>query len=808
MTAATSRQSDCCWNPSRDLSDRVRRLREEYFSFDSRSFRNEVIPFTTGTPWDTVYRYASWTVVPEVMPFLRAFEDSLAAAARPVPLPKGFFRNPLPMRVALFFAEVLRHHLPVHILEGELIAGGQFNTALSLCLTKSEARKRARRAESFRAGIVDVSGLGIGNCGAVPGHLIPDYPKVLRVGFRGIVEEIRQAQRKEPDREKRDTLEAFAIACLAAKDLAARYAEEADRQAAIASPSRAVELMELASICGRVPWEPATTFHEALQALWFAHMLVLASESYPGAGVSFGRIDQYLWPYYERDLAGGRLTREQARELLQCFMIKPNYAYDYQGRVGRNQGINSSFGQLITLSGCGPQGEDVSNELTYLFLDVIDALNLLEPKPNVRLHGNTPDRLLSRVCDLLARAQGAPFLLNFDETSMRGLRRQGLPEDELWDYAPVGCLENTRQGDDRSGTVDVNLNLAKAVEFVLFQGRDQSSGRQIGPHTPDPRRMRTWPEFENGFRAQLSFCLRTLVDLNNRADTTRALYEPTPYLSALVGGCIERRKDITAGGARFNFITVESAALATAADSLSAVKYLVFDRKRVSMESLIAAIAHNFEGDEFLRQTLINKAPKYGNDDAGADQMARDLTRWWAEETATLKTPLTGKKYRAGYLSWNYGIAYAPLTSATPDGRKRGVHLSNGVAAVTGMDKAGPTAAARAVGNLGLEIVPNGASHTISLPPSLIRDGEHREKLGGFLRGYCLDGGSALQINMIDAATLREAQRRPDTFRNLLVRVTGYNAYFVDLGREIQDEIIAREIALSAESGPGEINPQ
>ncbi len=808
MTIVTSRGQDVCWNPSRDLSGRVRRLREEYFSFESRSFRNEVMPFTTGTPWDTVYRYASWTVVPEVMPFLRAFEDSLTAAARVVPLPKGFFRNSLPVRVALFFAEVLRHHLPVHILEGELIAGGQFNTALSLCLTKSEARKRAIQAESFRADIVDVSGLGIGNCGAVPGHLIPNYPKVLRVGFRGIVEEIRQAKQAEPDRKKRDTLESFAIACRAVRDLADRYAEEADRQAAAETPSRAAELRELAAICRRVPWEPAANFHEALQALWFTHMLVLTSESYPGAGVSFGRIDQYLWPYYEQDLAEKRLAPEQARELLHCFMIKPNYAYDYQGRIGRNQGINSSFGQLITLSGCGPLGEDRSNALTYVFLDAIEALNLLEPKPNVRLHGNTPERLLSRVCELLARAQGAPFLLNFDETSIRGLRKQGLPEAELWDYAPVGCLENTRQGDDRSGTVDVNFNLAKAVEFTLFQGRDQASGHQIGPVTQDPCAMRTWSAFEQAFRTQLSFCLGTLVALNNRADTLRAVYEPTPYVSALVGGCIERGRDVTAGGARYNYITVEGVALATAADSLSAVKRLVFDQKRVPMTSLVRAIESNFENDEFLRQVLINKAPKYGNDDTEADRMAHSLTHWWAEETATLQTPLTGKQYRAGYLSWNYGIAYAPLTAATPDGRKRGAYLSNGVAAVTGMDKAGPTAAARAVGNLGLDVVPNGASHTISLPPSLVRDAEHREKLGGFLRGYCRDGGSALQVNMIDAATLREAQRKPDAFSNLLVRVTGYNAYFVNLGREIQDEIIAREIAQGAESEPGEVAPQ
>ncbi len=780
------------WEAADGLSDRVKRLREEYFSFETRAFRNEVMPFTTGTPWDTVYSFGHWTNVPELAPFLRCYEDSLAAAAQEVPLPPGFWGEPLIVRVAMFFGEVLRNHLPVDILEGELIVGGQFNVALSRCLTKREAKPRHKKAEAFRKTIVETSEMGIGNCGSVPGHLIPDYPKVLRVGLRGIVDEIEAAQTTQSGREQKASLQAFAMTCRAARDLAARYAAEAERQAEDASPERALELREVARICRKVPWEPAETFHEALQSLWLAHMLILVCESYPGAGVSFGRIDQYLWPYLEADLAAGRTDRAQAQELLRCFSIKPNYAYDYQGRVGRNQGINSSFGQLITLSGCGPDGEDLSNDLTYLFLDVMDEMNMLEPKPNVRLHGKAPEKLFKRVCQLLARAQGSPFLLNFDEASIRGLRWQGLPEEDLWDYAPVGCLENTRQGDDRSGTVDVNINLAKPVEFTLFRGRDLATGQQVGPITPDPAAMKTWEEFEAAFRQQLSFTLRRLIELNNQADSIRALHEPTPYLSSLIGGCIEKAQDITTGGARHNYITVEAIALATAADSLLAVKHLVFGEGRVAMGDLVKALEKNFEGEEFLRQMLVNKAPKYGNDDPEADQMARDLTHWWATECLEHKTPLTGKQYRGGYLSWNYGIAYAPWTSATPDGRKRGTYLSNGVAAVTGMDQHGPTAAARSVGNLDLEVIPNGASHTISLSPSFVRDEEHLDKLAGFLKGYCQHGGTALQVNLIDVDTLRNAQANPDEFRNLLVRVTGYNAYFVNLGPEIQEEIIAR----------------
>ncbi len=794
MAKKSAAKAEKIWSASEELPERVKRLREEYFNYDTRAFRNEVIPFTTGAPWDTVYSVHHWSNAPEILPFLRAYEDSLLAAARVVELPVKFWEKPLPVRAALFFAEVVRRHLPVDILEGELIVGGHFSVALSLCLKKGEARRRRKMADKFLKEVVDVSNLGLGNCGAVPGHLIPGYPKALRIGFKGIAEEIEKALETCKEREKRAALESFLVACEAPRELSSRYADEAERLAGNeSSGERARELAEIARICGKIPWEPAETFHEALQSLWFIHMLVMVSESYPGPGVSFGRFDQYLYPYYKADLAAGRLTREKARELLRCFWIKPNYAYDFQARAGRNQGINSSFGQLVTLSGCGPEGEDLTNDLTRLCLDVIEEMNLLEPKPNVRLHEGTPPEFLARVCEIVSKAQGAPFLLNFDEASMRGLVWEGVPEEEAWDYAPVGCLENTRQGDDRSGTVDVNLNLAKAVELTLFRGKDLETGRQVGPKTPDPRGMLAWREFEAAFREQLSFSIKRLVSLNNLADSTRALFEPTPYLSTLVGGCVGKALDVTAGGAAYNFITVEGLALATAADSLSAVKHLVFDKGRVKMGDLLRAIEKNFEGEEFLRQTLLNKAPKYGNDDDEGDRMARLLTRWWAEDLGRLMTPLTGKRYRGGYLSWNYGVAYAPLVSATPDGRRRGAYLANGVAAVQGMDRSGPTAAARSVGNLGLEVIPNGDSHTLSLSPSLVRDAEHLEKLAGFLRGYGKHGGTALQINIIDADTLREAQQNPDEFRNLLVRVTGYNAYFVNVGRELQDELIARE---------------
>ncbi|MBI5034460.1 MAG: formate C-acetyltransferase/glycerol dehydratase family glycyl radical enzyme [Chloroflexi bacterium] len=779
------------WSAAPTLLPRVKKLRDEYWNFYERKFKNEVRAYTTGTNWDCVYSIWSWTNVPEVALFQHGYRSYLGAAATPVHLSEGFWNQPLVVRQALFFREVVHKYLPVQILDGELIGGSNFSTALSRCLTRTEQITRDREEKRFLKEWHALDDVGVGNCGAVPGHLVPDYPKVLRIGWKGIQEQAAGQFGKLPH----DLARAIVICADAVRMLGDRYAAEANRLAdAETDPKRKNELREMARNCAKVPWLPPETFPEALQALWTTHMMLMAAESYPGPGVSPGRVDQYLYPYFKADLDAGRLTREQAKEWLECWWIKHNYAYDYQGWVGTNQGINSSFGQLITLGGMNADGSDASNDLTYLMLEVIDEINLLEPKPNIRIHAKTPDRLLKRIVEMLAHAQGSPFLINFDENAMAGLRWQGLPEDRLWDYAPVGCLENTLAGDDRSGTVDVNLNIAKAIELALNNGCDLQTGKQIGPQTGDPRTFGSFDEFFAAFRAQLRHLVDWIIRANNLADAGRARWEPCAYLSALVGGCLESGKDSAAGGAHHNYLTVEGVALATAADSIAAVKKLVYETKQIEMSQLLDALKANFEGSDAsrLRQMLIMKAPKYGNDDAYADDIAREISRVWTKEAFEHTSP-TGKKYRGGYLSWNYWIAYAPTTAATPDGRKRGQYLSNAVCPVNGADRKGPTSVIKSVGHLNLETAPNGASHTMSFSPAMLREPENQQKLMALLRAYGKVGGTALQINVIDANMLREAQKHPDEYRNLLVRVTGYNAYFVGIGKEIQDEIIARE---------------
>ena len=576
----------------------------------------------------------------------------------------------------------------------------------------------------------------------------------------------------------------------------------------------------------RVPWEAPVTFWEAVQALWLTHMLVMADENYPGPGVSFGRLDQYLYPLWQKSLDEG-MDREFGKEILKCFWVHCNTAYDAMIRTGGNQGITAGYGQLFTLSGMGAGGKDMSNDLTFALLEVIDEMTpILEPKPNVRLHRNTPDVVLDKVVEMIASSQGAPFLLNFDERSMAGMmleaRKGGVEHlintDNVFEYAQVGCLENTMPGNDRSGTVDNNLNLLKAVEFTLTGGYDlhpfvdimtgkAEPTRLLGVDTGAPEKLSTWEDFWQAYARQTRSIIQRSVDLYERSEALRARYFQTPYLSCLVKGCAESGKDINEGGAELGFVTIEAVTYATTVDSLLAVKYLVYDKKICSMVELVEALKANWVGYEKLQAIAINKAPKYGRDDDEGDGMGIMVMELWTEETWKHKTKSTGRQFRPGMLSWNYWIAYANILPASPDGRAQGKFLSNAICPSNGADLNGPTANVNSVGKVMggkapdgkgdwedyLSLLPNGCSHTITFNPSILRDAEHRDKFKAFLRGYVENGGSALQVNMLDADMLRDAQKHPENYRHLLVRITGYNAYFTSIGKELQDEIIARE---------------
>jgi trans-4-hydroxy-L-proline dehydratase len=813
------------------LSPRVKWLRDYYFSGAGRIWNNEFSAWTTGTPWDIQYDEITYYIVPETYPFLETFKSSIKQSARKVDIPGDFYSLSLPERKALFLKETMVNYVPQELLPGDLIAGGRFNIMTSMCWTEQESGEVNRLIygkKGSRAKMKWFHDHGYGNSGATSGHIIPGYGKALKMGWKGIYGEIKSfydaLTAEEKESSKGAQLRAMMTAATLPRELAQKYTTLCLRKATGENDGiRKRELLQMAGNLKKVPWEPAETFWEAVQALWMTHMLVMSDENYPGPGVSFGRIDQYLFPYWQKSLSEG-MEREFGKEILKTFWIHANTAYDAMIRVGANQGITAGYGQLITLSGMGPDGKDATNDLTYAMLEVIDEMSpILEPKPNVRLHRNSPGKLLDKLVEMISDSQGAPFLLNFDERSMAGLMREArignfeslINESNLYDYAPVGCLENTMCGNDRSGTVDNNLNLLKAVELALNGGKDlnvfvdpitgkKESIRQDGPGTGDAAKFKTWEEFKDAYIQQTRYIIERCVNLYEVSEFIRAKYIPTPYLSCLIKGCAEKGTDVTGGGAEIGFTTIEAVTYATTVDSLLAIKYLVFDKKVATMNELLLALKSNWNGFEILQTRAKNRAPKYGRDDDEADKMGQFVMELWTSETWKYITKSTNRRFRPGMLSWNYWVGDGFIMAASADGRTKGQFLSNAICPSNGTDINGPTSNTNSVGKvLGgraengdwkdfVNLLPNGASHTITFNPSFVKDGEHKGKFKSFLKGYLENGGTALQINILDPDMLKDAQKNPRNYRHLLVRVTGYNAYFTSIGRELQDEIIAR----------------
>lgn len=813
------------------LSKRIKWLRDYYFQGTERKWNNEFSAYTTGTDWDLQFNELTYYIVPEIYAFLETYTFSVKQAAKKVDIPTDFFSKSIPERKAWFLKETVINYLPQEILPGDLLAGAKFNLMTSMCLTKEEAEQRNNLVygkNGARAQMKWFHNHGYGNSGATSGHLIPGYDRVLEIGWEGIYAEVDALYEKLDYSEKTGTqgaqLRAMMTSATVAKDLAKKYSAVAKQKAEQEKDAeRKKELIQMSQNLENVPWKPANTFWEAMQSLWMTHMLVMSDENYPGPGVSFGRFDQFLFPYWEKSIAEG-MDREFGKEILKTFWIHSNTAYDATIRVGANQGITAGYGQLITLSGIGKDGKDATNELTYALLEVIDEMSpILEPKPNVRLHRDSPKRLLEVVVNMVSSSQGAPFLLNFDERSMAGMMREAkfngiealINESNVQEYSPVGCLENTMCGNDRSGTVDNNLNLLKAVELALTGGKDlkifidpitgkKEKIKQDGPNTGNAEKFKTWEQFLSAYETQTKYIVNKCVNLYEASESIRAKFAPTPYLSCLVKGCAEKGLDITQGGAEISFTTIEAVTYGTTVDSLLAIKYLVFDKQLIKMDELIEALRSNWSGFEVLQARAKNRAPKYGRDDNEADAMGEYVMKLWTEETWKHKTISTNRRFRPGMLSWNYWVGDGFILPASADGRTKGTFLSNAICPSNGADINGPTSNTNSVGKvLGgkkdngdwkdfVNLLPNGASHTITFNPSLIKDDIHKDKFNAFLKGYVENGGTALQINILDPDMLRDAQKHPQNYRHLLVRITGYNAYFTSVGRELQDEIIAR----------------
>ena len=627
-----------------------------------------------------------------------------------------------------------------------------------------------------------------------PGHTVADG-KLYRKGMRDFQREIAESiavldvLNDAEAYQKREQLKAMSIAAEAVILFAERHAELAAQTAAReCDPRRKEELERVAEVCRRVPAEPPCDFHEALQMYWFCHLAVI-TELNGWDAFNPGHLDQHLTPFYERELAAGTLTRERAKELLGCFWIKFNNhpAPPKVGVTAAESGTYTDFAN-INIGGVKRTGEDGVSEVSYLLLETIDEIHTLQPSTNVQISRHTPDRFLKAACRVIRKGYGFPSVFNADSV-VEELLRQGKRIEDAREGGTSGCVETGAFGKE-AYILTGYFNLVKILELTLHDGVDPRTGKQLGLKTGDPREFGSFNELFKAWQRQVRHFVDIKIAGNQFFDRMYAAHAPAPFLSILIDDCIARGRDYNDGGARYNTSYIQGVGIGSLTDSFAAIKQHVYQEQTLGMAELIDALDRDFEGDEKLRQTLLNKSPKYGNDDEAADDLMRACFDVFFEAVDGRPTA-KGGTYHIDMLPTTCHIYFGEVTGALPDGRKATRPLSEGISPVQGADRAGPTAVLKSAGKMD-HIKTGGTLLNQKFTPQVLEGEEGIAKLAQLVRTYFRMDGHHVQFNVIDSSTLRKAQERPEEYQNLIVRVAGYSDYFVDVNRALQDEIIAR----------------
>lgn len=624
------------------------------------------------------------------------------------------------------------------------------------------------------------------------GHINVGYGKVLTRGFDGILADVEvslaRLDRRDPAAgSKREFLESVAMACEAATTLAGRYAAEALRLAAeTPDPARRAELETTAAVLGRVPARPAQTFQEALQAFWITQLMLNLETD--GHAFGPGRIDQYLHPYYRHSVDSGELTRDRAQELLECLWVKLD-----EITVAKDSGeaqTSSSYPEFqnTNIGGLTREGRDAVNEVSYMCLDALEHTLLPQPGLSAQVASATAPKFLLRCCEVLRLGTGMPAMFNADSMVL-GMVNRGKTLGDARASSLNGCVATHCDGLDRMASTGY-FNLAKALELALNDGVDRLTGERLGPATGDPRAFTSFDQVVDAFRTQVE---RGVADKVRYDDIVRAIYArwcPVPFTSAVVDDCVRDAVDWHAGGSRYKIATMSGVAVGTVADALAGIRRHVFEAGTATMAQLVEALDRDWEGQELLRQRLVNKTPHYGNDDEAADALAvlaQDIFCTAVERHVDCQ----GARYWVDLLPTTSHIALGELTGATPDGRRARAWLSEGVSPVQGHDRKGPTAATRSVAKLD-HARTNGTLLNVRINPATVKEDRDLHKLAALIRAYFAQGGFHMQFNIVDRQLLLDAVARPEQHRNLLIRVAGYSDYFTLLSPEIQQEILSR----------------
>jgi formate C-acetyltransferase len=627
-----------------------------------------------------------------------------------------------------------------------------------------------------------------------PGHTVLDG-KIYKKGMLDFKKDIEAARTgldfmNDPEAyDKQEELRAMAVSVDAVVAFARRHADKARELAAgEKDPARKKELERIAEVCDWVPAHAPRDFWEALQYYWFVHLSVI-TEYNTWDSFNPGRLDQHLWPFYEKGLADGSLTKENARELLQAFWVKFNNqpAPPKVGVTAEESGTYTDFA-LINVGGLKEDGADAVNELSFLILDVIEEMRILQPSSMVQISAKGPDSFLLRALKIVRTGFGQPSIFNTDAI-VQELVRQGKSVQDARNGGSSGCVEAGAFGKE-AYILTGYFNLPKVFEITLHNGVDPRTGKTIGLETGDPAAFRTFDELFEAFRKQIRHFVDIKVRGSNVIEQLYAKYLPAPFLSVLIDDCVKKGKDYHAGGARYNTNYIQGVGMGTITDTLSAVKYNVYDHGHFPMADLLFALNRNFEDYGSLRQRVLNKTPKFGNDDDYADSLMKRVFEAYFEAVDGRPTP-RGGKYRINLLPTTVHVYFGKVTGATADGRLAGDAVSEGVSPVQGADRKGPTAVIKSLGKMD-HVRTGGTLLNQKFTPQLLADDTGLRGVKDLVRSYFRLMGHHIQFNVVTANTLREAQKYPEKHRDLIVRVAGYSDYFVDCSTELQNEIIHR----------------
>ena len=622
------------------------------------------------------------------------------------------------------------------------------------------------------------------------GHFFPGHENVFKYGYDGLLETVENKLKDDSIEEEQQLfLNSVAIVLKAVKNFILRFSRLANDMAEKEeNPKRKAELKEIAKICSSISCNPPKNFKEAIQLLYFTHLICGIEDG--GFAISIGRFDQLLFPYYQKDKKEGKIDDEIVKFLIKCFFIKLSTLWNYVLNKGIIAAEGPPIAENLTVGGLDRNGNDATNDLSYLTLESYAELQTVQPTFSVRVHENTPTEFLIRVGE--AVKAGASIALFNDDVMIPGLVNLGYSLEDAREYAPIGCVEPAHPHKTLGCTNASQINVVKCLELALNNGVDMFKRQKIGLDTS--KEIKSYEDLWNAFKEQLQFFLKSLVDTMYYLDKAISELSPQPFLSSTIDDCINRGKDITNGGAIYDFTTTQLIGLATVADSLAVIKKIVFENKELSIEELTEMLKRNYRGTyrekkgEEWRQIFLNKIPKFGNDIDDVDLIARDVARLFCEEVRKHKN-YRGGNYNPGIYSTSFHLAFGAFTAASADGRKSRDPLSNGVGPSNGVDKKGPTAILNSVKKLDNSLQTNGNSLILAYNPSSFRV----DLFPALIRSYFVkDGGYHVQFNVVGKQTLCDAQKHPERYPGLVVRIAGYSVLFNELSKTAQDDIIAR----------------